>query len=268
MKVSIITPCYNHGKYLEELIRSVENTVKLVRYELIIINDGSTDEFTIVKLKELEQRGYKIIHQDNMGLSAARNNAILQSSGKYIVPLDADNMLSDGFVDQSVEILEKNLDFDVVYTDCYYFGDVDTSHIQVGEYDLLRLINMNYIDACSMYRKETWTKSGGYDTKMVLGYEDWDLWLNFSFSGSKFYYLQIPGFYYRVLGDSMLRSVTRPNEDKNIEYIYSKYKDNIIHYYRLLYKSYQKYHWGVNVYMKNNKIKSVFKILFGQWNIK
>ena len=101
-----------------------------------------------------------------MGLSAARNNAILQSSGKYIVPLDADNMLSDGFVDQSVEILEKNLDFDVVYTDCYYFGDVDTSYIQVGEYDLLRLINMNYIDACSMYRKETWTKSGGYDTKI------------------------------------------------------------------------------------------------------
>ncbi|MBL0337291.1 MAG: glycosyltransferase family 2 protein [Chitinophagaceae bacterium] len=84
MKVSIITPCYNHGKYLEELIRSVENTVKLVRYELIIINDGSTDEFTIVKLKELEQRGYKIIHQDNMGLSAAKIMQFCSLPGKML----------------------------------------------------------------------------------------------------------------------------------------------------------------------------------------
>ncbi len=267
MKVSIITPCYNHGKYLDEMINSVEDTIKNLDYELIIVNDGSTDEFTINKLADLSEKGYNIIHQQNQGLGAARNKAISHSKGEYIVPLDADNKLNVGFVEKCVAILETQPQFDVVYTDCIFFGD-KKGYSKVGEYNILKLIYDNYIDACAIYRKKAWEQYGGYDINMpAMGHEDWELWLRMSFGGAKFYYLPIPGFYYRVLSSSMLRSVTIPNKEKNIQYVFNKYKDYIIQYYRPLYELYSKHDWAINVYMKKNKLKSATKILFNKWNI-
>ncbi|MBK6937134.1 MAG: glycosyltransferase [Chitinophagaceae bacterium] len=55
MKISIITPCYNHGQYLDELLESLQQTILRTSFELIIVNDGSTDSFTIEKLGEIEK---------------------------------------------------------------------------------------------------------------------------------------------------------------------------------------------------------------------
>lgn len=242
VQVSIITPCYNHGKFLDEMISSVESTIKSTRYELIIVNDGSTDEFTITKLKALEEQGYYIIHQPNQGLGTARNNAIAVAKGAYIVPLDADNKLNNGFIDKCVAILDTKPGYDVVYTDCFHFGERGKFYNTVGEFDLLRMINMNYIDACSMYRKNAWQRCGGYDVAMpAMGHEDWELWLNMSFSGSQFYYIPEPLYFYRVSDTSMNSTVTMPRAQKNVEYILEKHKDQVIKYYRPLYEKYKKY---------------------------
>src|SRR4051812_35874782 len=86
-KISIVIPCFNHGKYLKEAIQSVEQIQDKSLYELIIVNDGSTDEYTNRLMKSLSRKGYHIIFQNNQGLSASRNNAINVARAEYILPL-------------------------------------------------------------------------------------------------------------------------------------------------------------------------------------
>lgn len=204
--VSIVVPCYNHGKFLDELIESIRQSEISCSYELLIVNDGSTDQFTIDKLAELESKGYQVVHQTNSGLGKTRNNAIKLAEGKYIFPLDSDNKLCKGFLEKAIEVLENSNKFDIVYSDANYFGE-QTGRWVVGEFNLQRMMIKSYIDACALYRRALWEDLGGYDEHMpAMGLEDWDYWLRAAFNGFKFYYLPVVGFEYRVLSNSMIRS--------------------------------------------------------------
>ena len=85
--VSIIVPCYNQVHYLEESVQScIDQTYPNI--EIIIINDGSTDntEEIALLLQKKYPKKIQVILQKNTGLSEARNNAIKQSTGTYILP--------------------------------------------------------------------------------------------------------------------------------------------------------------------------------------
>ncbi len=69
--LSIVIPCYNHGKYIQETIDSIENAIGKYSIEIIIVNDGSTDALTISKLNDIEKQGYFVLHQKNGGLGNA-----------------------------------------------------------------------------------------------------------------------------------------------------------------------------------------------------
>ena len=120
--VSIIIPCYNHGHYLNEAIKSVEQSTEKSIYEIIIINDGSTDEHTLNVLTSLEHNGYFILHQENLGLAAARNAGINKSKSNYIITLDADDRIRPPYFDKGINILDKQKEIGVVYGQSAYFG--------------------------------------------------------------------------------------------------------------------------------------------------
>ncbi len=109
MKVNIIIPCYNHGEFLKEAVESaLKSTFK--NYEIIIVNDGSTDVSTLTIIKELERKFQhnkliNFIHQENLGLANARNNGIRTSKGEYILILDADNKIRPDYLSEAVEII-------------------------------------------------------------------------------------------------------------------------------------------------------------------
>src|ERR1700674_691265 len=103
-KVSVIMPCFNHGEFLAEAVGSVTNS-KRDDIELIVVDDGSTDERTRKEMDELCTQGIKVVRQENKGLAAARNAAILASTGEYIFPLDADDRLRSGWIDHGIRIL-------------------------------------------------------------------------------------------------------------------------------------------------------------------
>ncbi len=90
MKISVIIPCYNHGRYLARAIESI-NSQSVKDTEIIVVDDGSTDN-----TKEETTRYPEIIYiyQSNQGLSAARNTGIRASKGDYLVFLDADDWLA------------------------------------------------------------------------------------------------------------------------------------------------------------------------------
>jgi len=150
--ISIIIPCFNQGNYLEEAIGSIVQVKDKNIYQIIIVNDGSTDAPTLLKLKELTDKGYLVIHQDNKGLGAARNAGIKASSGKYILPLDCDNKIRPEYLTYSIFTLENEQGVDVVYSDGEYFGE-RTGTFKSREFNLQILMVENYIDACGVFRK-------------------------------------------------------------------------------------------------------------------
>src|SRR5713101_1693893 len=104
-KMSVIMPCFNHGEFLPEAVRSVTN-IGREDIELIVVDDGSTDERTRKEMETLCAQGIRVIRQNNKGLAAARNAGVLTSKGEYIFPLDADDHLRSGWIDRGIGILD------------------------------------------------------------------------------------------------------------------------------------------------------------------
>jgi len=223
-RVSIIIPCYNHGQYIREAIDSVEKVADKNLYEIIIVNDGSKDEYTIGMMDKLASEGYHVVNQVNQGLGRTRNNGIKLAKGDYILPLDSDNRIRPEYIYESIKILDAHPEIAMVYGDAEFFGDKSKRHV-VGEFNLQNMMVENQIDACAVYRKSVWEAVGGYDEKMpIMGYEDWDMWMNMIFKNYKFQYIPEILFDYRVLGNSMLRSISVSNKKKLFKYMDEKYK--------------------------------------------
>jgi glycosyltransferase involved in cell wall biosynthesis len=210
-KLSVIIPCFNHGEFLPDAVASVK-AARRDDVQLIVVDDGSTDERTRHELDSLEASGIHVIHQKNKGLAGARNAGITASHGKYILPLDADNRIRPAYIDRGIQILDANAKIGVVYGDAErvtYDGAKDPlrplGHWRPGPFDKLRLLEWNFIDACAVYRRAVWEQNRGYDASMPLpGLEDWDFWLGALEHGWHFHYIPEILFDYRVSGDSMI----------------------------------------------------------------
>ena len=201
--ISVIIPCFNHGEFLPETVASVTD-IERDDVELIVVDDGSTDERTRAEMDALVARGIRVIRQENKGLAAARNTGILVSKGEYILPLDADDRLRPGWIDHGIRILAANPQVGVVYGDAEYFG-TRTGRWHIGPFDRDRLLQWNYIPACAIYRRSIWEQNGGYDATMpVWVLEDWDFWLTTLKHGWEFAYVPEILFDYRVATQSMI----------------------------------------------------------------
>lgn len=216
--ISIIIPCYNHGKYLQEAIKSVEENKSTYPVEIIIVNDGSTDKHTLTVIKQLENEGYHIINQENKGLPVARNNGIKIAKGKYILPLDSDNKILTPYLNDAVDILESNKNIDIVYGNAKYIGEKSGTRKNTP-INIDKMLYSNHIDACAIFRKSVWEKVNGYSEDMpYMGVEDWNFWLKCINAKCNFYYLNKECFEYRVLSTSMIRNTPEDFYQKSFEY--------------------------------------------------
>lgn len=222
--LSVVIPCYNQGEYILDALSSVQSCTEPV-YEVIIVNDGSTEALTLKVLSYLKDKGYQVIYQENQGLAAARNNAIKMAKGRYILPLDSDNKIRGNYITKGIEILDKYPEVGVVYGNAELFGD-KTGIWELPDFDVNRIMMGNFIDACAVIRKSMWEDCGGYDSNIPdkLGYEDWDLWLGATEKGWKFYHVSEVLFDYRFRENSMVSRCNIPeNRRQLIRYIYSKH---------------------------------------------
>ena len=224
IKLSVVIPCYNHGDFILEAIASVESCQEKV-YEILIINDGSTDGLTQTVLQSLSEKGYRVIDQKNQGLAIARNHGIELAKGRYILPVDADNKIRPDYMTKAIDILDREPEIGVVYGNCEYFGGV-TGIKQVPEFDINRIVRGNYIDACAVFRKTVWEDCGGYDDKIPeqFGYEDWDFWLGAAEKGWQFSHIDEVLFDYRLRDRSMVSSCNIPENRRELfRYISTKH---------------------------------------------
>jgi len=193
-KVSVIIPCYNQGKYLEDALTSVYNQT-FQDLEIIIINDGSTDDSQEITDKIEHPKVIKI-HQVNKGVVSARNEGIKRASGEFILPLDADDKIAPTYIEKAVYHIEKNPNLGIVYCEAELFGE-EIKKWDLPPYTLLNMLKANCIFCTALFRKKDWEDVGGYKEQQKNFWEDYDFWLSLIEMGREVFQIPEVLFYYR-----------------------------------------------------------------------
>lgn len=219
--VSVVIPVYNAGEFLLETIESVnQQTYKFV--ELIIVNNCSTEDKTVKLLKQLSAN-YKVVESSVKGLAQARNDGIKVASGKYILPLDADDLIKPSFIANCVELFDKYPDLTLVRTNVELFG-AKKGGIEFEDYSYAKLLARNLMVASSMFKKADWHRVGGYDNNFLVCFEDWEFWINLLKDGGKVGTISEKLFNYRIRRGSMMHSLKMNNLKKARKQIWEKHK--------------------------------------------
>lgn len=206
--VSIIVPCYNQAQYLPETLQSVLNQT-YTNWECIIVNDGSPDntEEIAIEWTKKENR-FKYLKKENGGLADARNYGIKASEGKYILPLDSDDLIAPTYIEKAANILDSNENIGIVYCNASFFEFINGPW-ETPNHSLKRILLFNTIFCTALYRRKDYNYTIGYNTNMIYGYEDWDFWLSLATLGIKAYKIPEDLFHYRIRTNSMFRSIDK-----------------------------------------------------------
>jgi glycosyltransferase involved in cell wall biosynthesis len=224
--VSVVVPCYNQAQFLTDALNSVLSQT-YTNWECIIINDGSPDNTEEVALKYCSKdERFKYIYKENEDVSSARNVGIKEATGKYILPLDADDIISSNYIEEAVKVLENDDSVKLVYCKADFFGSKTGPWI-LDDYSLEVLLKHNMIFISTLFRKSDWFNAGGFDTN-INGAEDWEFWISMLKNGGNVVCLPFVGFYYRQKEISKYKSWVGKDREKHVSYVYKKHADLIL----------------------------------------
>lgn len=180
-KVSVIIPAYNAMTFLPETLASVLNQT-FTDFEVIIVNDGSTDSI-VEWLTQLTEPRIKLISQENQGLSKTRNAGIAQAQGEYIAFIDADDLWQPTKLEKQVQCLDSKSDAGLVYTWTAYIDENGKSIYQplmsnAEGWVLEKVIENDPMTngSSAMVRRSCLDLVGGFDPEMGSA-SDRDMWI-------------------------------------------------------------------------------------------
>lgn len=201
-KVSVIVPCYNATRFLDETIHSLRSQT-YQNIEILAVNDGSTDE-TQAYLERHAASDSRVRHftQNNSGPSAARNLGMRNATGDYVCFLDADDVYLPEKIERQAAFLTEHPGVDLVYSD-YFTSDSELNltgltAVRLRQKDILEAIAMhNYFPpSVPMFRRTKMETVGGFDESLRMT-EDWDYWIRWAKVGA-FAYLPGATTIYRI----------------------------------------------------------------------
>ncbi len=209
--VSIIIPAYNVANYIGEAIDSVLHQ-DFTSYEIIVINDGSTDTLELEQVLEPVRERIVYLNQENSGISVARNAGLRVARGEYIALLDADDAWLPFKLSEQLEFLKKH-SYDMVYADAFLFGEspwkqgttfMDNAP-SMGEVTLESLLDLRATIVVStvLVRKDLFMQAGGFDECDRNIPEDFDAWLRLLNAGARIGYQRRVLAKYRYRSDSV-----------------------------------------------------------------
>ena len=178
--ISVIIHCYQQAHYLAEAIESVRAQT-YTRYEIIVVDDGATDDTSAVAAR---YGGLRCIRQRHQGLPAARNTGLHASAGEYVVFLDADDRLLPTALEAGVDALSARPECVLVYGFCEFIDHAGAQlptppHPVVEQQHYRALFERNYIwtPGAAMFQRTVLAEVGGFDETLVRGCEDLDIYL-------------------------------------------------------------------------------------------
>jgi len=180
--ISIIIPVYNQAKALDGCLASIKKQ-NYDNYEIIVVNDGSTDNFyeVIEKYKNIFTYKLEYISQDNAGPQAARNAGARRARGEFIIFCDADAELYTEMLKIMKGALRHHPEVGFVYSSFLW----RSKKFRSFPYDENKLKQMPYINISSLMWREYFPK---FDEK-IKKFQDWDLWLTMLENGHKGFWI-------------------------------------------------------------------------------
>ena len=175
-RLSIVTSCFNHGRFLREsLSSSLGSTVRDI--EVVFVDDGSTDDsFNIAReMQRTDQRLRVATHMTNQGHAAALNSAIRMTSAPWILKVYADDKISPSYVEHLLTYAQISPKANVIFSPCQHFGSRKEVY-RYPDFEPSRMIDSFMIPGPSAFRRSLWEAVGGFDATMRFA-EDWDFWI-------------------------------------------------------------------------------------------
>ncbi len=259
-KISVIITCYNYGKYIDEAIQSVQDQT-FKDWELIIIDDCSTDESTRQKMIKLESEYKNISHiqtilsKKNMGVCKARNLGVRQTKGDYIIFLDGDDKLRKDCLEKMYNIIETG-NYEIVGSGFQFFGNINKTIIRY--YKKEKITTSCLLTPTSLIKKDIFLKIGGFRVNMTHGMEDHDLWIGLIEVGAEVYIIQEALLLYRA-HSSESRGSKLEQESERGNFV--KMQDNMVK------NNPRMFLWTIENFKKQNKkltkINIKLKIILG-----
>jgi glycosyltransferase involved in cell wall biosynthesis len=236
-KVNIVVPVFNQEEYVEQCLQSALHQT-YTNFDVTLVNDGSTDHSRVVVQEMLDRWNaeerpkhandksgmwdfggkLKIIDRDNKGLSASRNEGIRSGDGEFILPLDSDDWIDTTYLEKTVPMMADSK-VGIVSTDMQYEGLLH-NRVPPKGMTLEHEMKTNDLPVCSLIRREAFEQTPGYETifvdvagsTRVLGYEDWNMWLDILKRGWAVAVVNEPLFHYRVKPVSMITQATKKHD--------------------------------------------------------
>lgn len=211
-KISVIIPCFNQGKYLDQAIQSVLNQT-YQDFEIIVIDDGSTDRYTKELLKNYERAKTTIYRTANKGASSARNYGYSLAKGNFIQFLDADDFLDKNKFEEQIRIFKNDESIDVCYTDYRYFIEETKEYrdpyfsVKLSKDPLEDFLyrwqrGLSIPIHSAMFRKKIWKS----ELPFIEGFgvaEDWIMWTKLAKQKAHFFFINKKYAFYRIHRKSM-----------------------------------------------------------------
>ncbi len=202
-RFSIVIPCFNQGTFLAECLASLRAQT-LPPHEVIVVDDGSTDPYSVRRMDALCVDGVTLLRQENRGLPGARNAGVRAATGDWILPLDADDCLAPEALATYARAIADSPEVDVWYPDMEHFGQ-DTSVWECPPFNAWRLLTENHLLCSSAIRRAVFDAGVHYNEQMRQGYEDWEFYIHACVEkGFLARPLERPVFRYRKWGYSMV----------------------------------------------------------------
>jgi glycosyltransferase involved in cell wall biosynthesis len=228
--LSIVVPYFNMGEFIEECIQSITKSLYHSQ-EIIIVDDGSTDNSSIQKLIEIEEKyAVKVYRKVNEGLSKTRNYGANIATGKYLAFLDADDTVEPSYYLKAIQVL--NTYRNIYFIGCWtkYTGSSDGAWPTFNPEPPYLLLHNMVNSSALVYKREAFLAAGLNNPEMIYGMEDWDSVISIVKHGYRGVVLPELLFNYRVRKDSMARSFTR-NKLLHLQRLISKNHINLYNQY-------------------------------------
>jgi glycosyltransferase involved in cell wall biosynthesis len=188
--VSVVVACFNYADCLPESVGSVlEQT--LTDFELLIIDDGSTDDSLDVA-RRYEDR-VRVLPQENQGLARTCNRGAREATGELFLFLSADDWLEPSYVSELAAALGRQPEAAFAYCAARLFG-AETGVMPSRPFSAFSLVRgRNYINGSALTRRMAYLDAGGYPEDLGEGaFDDWDFWLTMVEHGHRGTYVPKP----------------------------------------------------------------------------